>query len=45
MTTSALLRNGPQHVTAMKEQLVDWMEAHDYESVDQMRGAVSREAA
>lgn len=45
MTTSALLRNGPQHLTVMEEQLVDWMERHEYESVEQMRGAVSREAA
>ncbi len=45
MTTSALLRNGPQHAATMEEQLVDWMDANEYESVEQMRGAVSREAA
>lgn len=45
MTTSALLRYGPQHVTVMEEQLIDWMTRHEYESIDQMRGAVSREAA
>ena len=45
MTTSALLRNGPQHLAVMEEQLVDWMDRHEYESVEQMRGAVSRDAA
>ena len=42
MTTSSLLRNGIGHVSVIEEELVDWMEVHDYESVDQMRGAVSR---
>jgi dihydroorotate dehydrogenase (fumarate) len=45
MTTSALLRNGPQHLAVMEEQLVDWMTRHEYASVEEMRGAVSREAA
>jgi len=45
MTTSSLLRNGPQHIRVMEEQLIDWMTEHDYVSVAQMRGAVSREAA
>jgi len=42
MTTSALLRNGAAHLATIEEQLVDWMSEHGYESVDQMRGAVSR---
>lgn len=45
MSTSALLRNGPQHIGVMEDQLVEWMEAHDYGSIAEMRGAVSREAA
>ena len=45
MTTSALLRNGPDHLSVMEEQLVDWMTQHEYRSVEQMRGAVSRDAA
>ena len=44
MTTSALLRNGTGHVATIEEGLVDWMGEHDYESVDQMRGAVSIDA-
>ena len=42
MTTSSLLRNGIDHVAVMEQQLRDWMRDHDYESVTQMRGAVSR---
>jgi dihydroorotate dehydrogenase (fumarate) len=41
MTTSSLLRNGPAHLATIEEQLRDWMTEHDYESVEQMRGAVS----
>ena len=44
MTTSSLLRNGAGHLATIEEQLRDWMTEHDYESVDQMRGAVSRAA-
>ena len=41
MTTSSLLRNGTEHLITIDEQLRDWMDEHDYESVDEMRGAVS----
>ena len=44
MTTSALLRNGPGHVATIEEGLVDWMDEHDYDSVEEMRGAVSIDA-
>jgi dihydroorotate dehydrogenase (fumarate) len=42
MMASALLRNGIDHLRKMERQLVDWMERHEYESVLQMRGAVSQ---
>jgi dihydroorotate dehydrogenase (fumarate) len=45
MATSSLLRNGASHIATMEEQLRDWMVEHDYESIDQMRGAVRMEAA
>lgn len=45
MTTSSLLRNGVDHLATIEQQLRDWMVEHDYESVDQMRGAVSRAAS
>ena len=45
MTTSAVLRNGPQHISRMEDELVAWMVDNDYDSVDEMRGAMRREAA
>ena len=45
MTTSSVLRNGPHHIATIEEQLLDWMREHEYESVGQMRGAVSSEAS
>lgn len=41
MTTSALLRNGPEHLGSLHDELVLWMEQHDYDSVQQIRGSVS----
>jgi dihydroorotate dehydrogenase (fumarate) len=41
MTTSALLGSGSEHLATMEQQLRDWMTEHEYESVTQMRGAVS----
>ena len=41
MTTSALLRYGPLHVTTLEAQLRDWMVQHDYESVAQLKGSAS----
>ena len=39
--TSALLKYGPKHITKLKEELVRWMEEHEYESLGQMRGCMS----
>jgi dihydroorotate dehydrogenase (fumarate) len=41
MTTSAVLRRGPEHVATMLRDLTAWMSEHDYTSVAQMRGAAS----
>ncbi|MEW6487106.1 MAG: dihydroorotate dehydrogenase-like protein [Thermodesulfobacteriota bacterium] len=38
---SALLRNGPAHLTKVRDELSAWMEAHGYESVAQMRGCMN----
>jgi len=38
---SCLLQKGPEHVTALVNDLRYWMEEHEYESVAQMRGALS----
>jgi dihydroorotate dehydrogenase (fumarate) len=41
MTTSALLRNGPAYATQLVAGLQQWMEGRGFESVGQMRGAMS----
>ena len=45
MTTSALLHHGPSRVASITDELREWMSEHHYHSVDEMRGAVSREAS
>ncbi len=42
MTTSSLLRNGPEHTRTMVDGLRAWMEERGYESVLQMKGAMSQ---
>jgi dihydroorotate dehydrogenase (fumarate) len=42
MTTSALLHHGPEHLLDMRRELVAWMDERDYDSVQQLRGSVSR---
>jgi len=42
MTTSALLRHGPEHVAAVEAELRSWMASHDYRSVTELRGSVTR---
>ena len=43
MTTSALLRHGPEHIAVMLEWIQAWMVEHEYESVRQLRGSLSRQ--
>jgi len=45
MMTSALLEQGIGHVTTVLDQLVRWMEDHEYESIRQMQGSMSRRSA
>jgi len=42
MTTSSVLLRGPQHVATMLKWMNEWMTARDYESVEQLKGSVSR---
>lgn len=42
MMTSALLRNGIEHLVKVREELVRWMEEHEYESIRQMQGSMSQ---
>lgn len=42
MTTSALLRHGPAHLSNMEAELQRWLAEHDYTSVGQLRGSATR---
>lgn len=41
MTTSALLRNGPQYVETLLEGLCHWLKAHQQKDLNLMRGQMS----
>lgn len=43
MTTSALLQKGIDHLGVLLNELQQWMEAHEYGSVRQMRGCLSQQ--
>ena len=42
MTVSELLARGVVQLTSIQVDMVDWMEEHEYRSIDQMRGSLSR---
>lgn len=42
MMTSALFRNGIPHAAAVLQEIKQWMEEHEYESIRQMRGSMSQ---
>lgn len=42
MMCSALLRNGINHLQKVENGVIDWMEKHEYESVQQMQGSMSQ---
>ena len=42
MMTSALLRNGPDHLRPLETQVRDWMDRHGFETLDQLRGRLSQ---
>jgi dihydroorotate dehydrogenase (fumarate) len=42
MLCSALLRNGINHLRHLEHGLRQWMEAHEYDSVRQMKGSMSQ---
>jgi dihydroorotate dehydrogenase (fumarate) len=44
MMASALLARGVSHLKTIHSDLVCWMEEHEYESINQMRGSLSRRA-
>ncbi len=38
---SAILRNGPEHISRLRTELAVWLEEHEYESLEQMKGSMS----
>jgi len=38
---SALLKNGPAYLGKVRDQMAEWMEQHEYDSVEQMRGSMN----
>jgi len=42
MLCSTLLRNGISHLRYIEDGVRDWMEQHEYESVQQMKGSMSQ---
>jgi dihydroorotate dehydrogenase (fumarate) len=42
---SALLHHGPEHVAQVLTRLRAWMAEHDYDRIDDLRGALSQRAA
>jgi dihydroorotate dehydrogenase (fumarate) len=43
MMASALLRNGATHLTSVLDGLTRWLEEHDYVSIQQLIGSLSRD--
>ncbi len=43
-TCSALLKNGIGHLRTMLQELESWMTEKEYDSISQMRGAMSQRA-
>jgi len=44
MMASSLLHNGPQAVPSMLNEMGWWMQTHEYESIQQMQGSMSRKS-
>ena len=42
---SALLQKGPKHLTVILQQLVEWLENNEYNSVKQLKGSISQRHA
>jgi dihydroorotate dehydrogenase (fumarate) len=42
--TSALLRNGIGHLATLRNDMLAWMEEHEYQSIRQMQGSMSQKS-
>ena len=45
MMASALLKNGPEHLAVVLKDVENWLDMHEYESVEQMKGSLSQGGA
>ncbi|MCJ7726369.1 MAG: dihydroorotate dehydrogenase-like protein, partial [Acidimicrobiia bacterium] len=45
MMCSALLRHGPELIRTVEAGVREWLESHEYESVEQMKGSMSQASA
>lgn len=43
MLCSALLARGIEHLKTVESEMCEWMEAHEYESVEQLKGCMSQQ--
>jgi dihydroorotate dehydrogenase (fumarate) len=43
MLCSVLLRHGIEHIRIIEQEMREWMEKHEYESVNQMQGSMSQQ--
>ena len=43
MLASVLYRQGPTAVSTFRDEITKWMEGHDYESVEQLKGSMSQQ--
>ncbi|MCL5266999.1 MAG: dihydroorotate dehydrogenase-like protein [Bacteroidetes bacterium] len=44
MMCSALLKHGPEHIKKVLADLTKWMEDHEYQSIEQMKGSMSQKS-
>ncbi len=42
MVVSALMRHGIAHLDVMRQELAQWLEENEYESIEQLRGSMSQ---
>jgi dihydroorotate dehydrogenase (fumarate) len=45
MMASALLKRGPELLREMEQQMMRWLEEHEYQSVEQLKGSASQRAS
>jgi dihydroorotate dehydrogenase (fumarate) len=43
MVVAALLRHGPEHLRSLESELRQWLEQHDYSSLDALRGCLCQQ--